>query len=122
MKRELPLNDNAYWATVRAYAKKYKFDGCSGVPDFYRLACDEHDYHYRFGRTIFGDAITQDEADVRMRVVIRHLAKTGLSWHPRSWKHVVGFPMSWWRWAALSVVGDRAWEEHRAREREIASE
>lgn len=63
-------------------------DGCTGVPDFYKSCCDEHDEHYST------HDITRSEADQRFRDCIQQQSKLGkLS------------PLSWWRWAAVRSFG-----------------
>lgn len=61
------INDlhKAYWRLVRRRAQELGSDGCSGVPDFYVLACMEHDIHYRTGRRLCGKTLTRREADAR---------------------------------------------------------
>lgn len=100
MKRlPLPSQDISYWKRVREIAEAEGFDGCTGVPDFYLPACDEHDYHYKYHVTLYGDSINQEEADDRFKLVIQDLSP-----------FKVRSPMSWWRWAALRVVGGFAWK------------
>lgn len=101
-----PLKETEfYWLQIRRWAKKVKSDGCSGVPDFYRDACLEHDYHYANAKTWYGDPVTRAQADARFRKVIQ-------------WKSPFGIfsPMSWWRWAGLRLFGEAAWEAHRLKE------
>lgn len=97
-KLPLPGQDEDYWATMIGIAETRKFDGCTGVPDFYLLACIEHDFHYRGHKTFYGDPITQSDADKRFRLVVQSLSVFG-----------VLSPMSWWRWAALRLIGSFAW-------------
>lgn len=100
MTRALPnLSDTAYWERVQQRAAELESDGCSGVPNFYLLACLEHDIHYRTHRTLYDEPITRAEADARFRQVIQMLSVLGqLS------------PMSWWRWAAVRLFGGTSWQ------------
>jgi len=96
--RLLPLEPTYYWEAVRFVARRLGTDHCTGVPDFYRDACDEHDIHYRTHRTLFGDALTRQDADKRFRQVIQFRSKLGKT-----------SPMAWWRWSILRLAGRRAW-------------
>lgn len=92
--RFVPARDSYYWVKVRRRAKELKSDGCTGVAEFYQDACFEHDIHWRTGYTLGGDRITTRQANMRFRRVIQDRSPFGLL-----------SPMSWWRWAAVSVVG-----------------
>lgn len=89
-----------YWARVVDRAKELGSDGCSGVPDFYLLGCLEHDVHYRTHKRIDGTSITRSEADAALRSYIQEHSPFG-----------VFSPMAWWRWAAVRLLGRRAWGE-----------
>jgi hypothetical protein len=68
----LPGRDNkSYWAAVRRRAAELGSDGCTKSPDFDLDPCLEHDVHWRTGRTIFGDPITECEANNRFRQMLR---------------------------------------------------
>ena len=84
---------------MRKKASQLNADGCSGVPDFYLDACLEHDIHYRTHAWVNGDPIFNSEADTRLRRVIQSRSLFG-----------VLSPMSWWRWAGVSLFANRAWE------------
>lgn len=98
-------DDHEYWQAITAWALVHS-DGCSGVADIYIRACWEHDYHYRFGRTLSGAPISRRQADARFRQVIQELSPAG-----------VLSPVSWWRWAGLRLAGWKAWNGHRNREK-----
>jgi len=87
-----------YREWVRYRAAKLKADGCTGVPDFYRDGCLEHDLAYRLHRDSMDLPITKAEADRRFRWYIQHHSWFGLC-----------SPMSWWRWAAVKWFGNKAW-------------
>lgn len=92
--RAVPPRNDLYWHQIRVLAARLDSDGCTGVADFYLDACLEHDVHWRTGKTIYGDRISTRESNARFRRVIQDRSPFGrLS------------PMSWWRWAAVSVVG-----------------
>lgn len=96
--------DSSYWKGIRKWAALYS-DGCSGVADFYQDACLEHDYHYRYARTVDGRLITRAQADARFRRVVQA-------------KSILGCfsPMAIWRWIGLRLAAEAAWENHRQRE------
>ena len=97
-------DDNDYWALIEQWAHEYS-DGCTGVPDFYVEACWEHDYHFRYGVTLFGDVITFNEANDRFRQAIQ--MRSRLRWFS---------PLSWTRYLGVSTpFGRKLWDEHRAR-------
>jgi hypothetical protein len=103
--RKLPgLEDKTYWHVIKWWSENGdpKSDGCSGVKDWYVEACWEHDFHYRYGKTIYGDPITFDEANQRFRESMQMRSKLKRF-----------SPLSWWRWAAVSYVGRIAWEKSR---------
>lgn len=87
----LPANSE-YWDHVRFVATQLHSDGCTGVPEFYRDACLEHDIHWRTGRTTFDDTITTAEANTRFRRVIQSRSRLGRC-----------SPLSWWRYAGVTI-------------------
>lgn len=93
--------DNAwYWRTVGHIAKAIKSDGCTGVPDFYKKSCLEHDIHTRCHTTIWGTPITEDDA---AWVLHRRIQQ----WSMFGWFS----PMSWWRWWVLHRFVHGPWNE-----------
>ena len=92
--------DEAYWEQVRAVADEIESDGCSKVPDFYGIACAEHDIHYRLHHRLDGSPITKAEADWEFRQAIQSHSKLGRF-----------SPMSWWRWLGVKWFGQKAWED-----------
>lgn len=86
--------DKNYWVKVYEVAKELNSDGCTGVRDYYINCCYDHDIAYRTGKTIYGKPISKREADKRFRQCIQSRSKLG-----------VFSPMSWWRWAAVSLFG-----------------
>src|SRR5689334_16124098 len=89
--------DEAYWGVVKEKARELQSDGCSVVPDFYVLACYEHDIHYRTHKTVYGDELTKEEADYLLGQRIRQLAWKNLSLNPVALWNILAFPMSIWR-------------------------
>lgn len=87
-------SDPEYELSVRTQAVFNGTDGCTGVPDFYKLGCYEHDIGYATGKDPIGNPITKKECDKRFRWYIQMKSPFG-----------VLSPMSWWRWAAVSVLG-----------------
>lgn len=99
-----------YRHAVQAAAVAVDSDHCTGVPDWYRDACDEHDVHYRTHARLDGRPIRRARADWLLGRRIRVLAREGLSWEPWSWQHVIGYVgVSWWRYAVVRLVGRAAW-------------
>ncbi len=104
-KPNLPGKENkVYWDLVRWWATTYKSDGCSGVPDFYLEACQEHDLHYRYAQTLYGEPLTFEDANARFRKVIQ--MKSKLRWFS---------PLSWIRFAGVKFFGKHIWDRHRGR-------
>ena len=101
-----PASDRAYWARVREAAGWLESDGCTGVPDFYRDACLEHDVHYRVHHTIFGEPISRREADWRLRLAIEDRSMLGSF-----------SPMALWRWAGVRWLAGTAWKSTTSHER-----
>lgn len=103
---QLPhINDRVYWDNIAAWAARFS-DGCSGVADIYVRACWEHDYHYRYARTLKGAPISRQVADQRLRDVIQALSPA----------HRISV-VSWVRWLGVRAFGWWAWNGHRAAER-----
>jgi hypothetical protein len=89
----------AYRELVRRRARELDSDGCSGVPDFYRDACLEHDIHYRTGRTLSGVPLTRAKADAIFRKRIQQMSVLG-----------VLSPVALWRWAGVRLFGGSSWQ------------
>ena len=101
---KLPGKENqAYWRALAGWAKDNS-DGCTGVKDIYIHACWEHDFHYRYAVTLFGEPITFNEANARFRQVIQGSSK--LKWFS---------PISWIRFAGVKMFGKPIWDRHRER-------
>lgn len=101
-----------YLKWVREEAKKINSDGCSGVPDFHKDCCLEHDLAYFWGRDpieayklssgphedgvlwSLAGKITRSEADARFR-------------------KCQGDLMGFWRWLGVRIGGRFAWNNHR---------
>ena len=94
--------DARYWQQVRNVADMMGSDGCTGVADFFKDCCLEHDIHYRTGKTITGAIITRRQADALFRQCMQERSKLGRY-----------SPMSWWRWAAVRLLGRTRWEGER---------
>jgi hypothetical protein len=88
LEEDQPLN--TYWYLVRQIAATLNSDGCSGVPEFHSDCCLEHDIHWRTGRTIDGEAITDMQANRRF-------------WYCNAVKSRFGrwSPMAAWRFAGV---------------------
>lgn len=99
--------EEAYYQWVRAEAEKLGADGCTGVPDFHRDCCLEHDLAYRTGmdpRAAFESgqwalSISRAEADARFRTC--NQKRSLLGWFA---------PMAWWRWAAVRLLAAKAFK------------
>lgn len=92
-----PPSDRDYWDVIVVWGKKWT-DGCTGVKDWYVEACYEHDFHYTYRKTLWGDPLTRDEADSRFREQIQ--ARSPFKRFS---------PMSWWRYLAVRRLGDGLW-------------
>jgi len=84
------------WELVEVYVKS---DGCTGVIDFKRKACIEHDFYFRTHHDFEGKAISFMDANKRFRIRMQRLSRFG-----------VISPLAWWRWAAVCVFARSAWE------------
>lgn len=84
---------------IERKAKELDSDGCTGVPDFYVIACWWHDICYRTHCDFNGQPVTKREADTILRWSIQHESTFGrLS------------PMAFWRHQAMaSKCSMRAW-------------
>lgn len=97
--------DGTYWSVIERWAKDYGSDGCTKSPDLRWCihGCWEHDFHHRYGVTLYGERISFEETNVRFRQVIQMWAP--LHWFsPTSW--------SYW-WAVSSPMGRKLWDNHR---------
>jgi hypothetical protein len=75
-------------------AREIGGDGCTGVRDWWRHCCDEHDVYYRTGADLEGQPVSRAEADARFRRCIQASTPLGI-WHP----------ISWTRWIGVRVLG-----------------
>lgn len=91
--------NKSYWGDVAIRSAFLRSDGCSGVPDFYRWSCMEHDIHYRTHKMLDGVELTKEIADYIFRRRIQQ----------KSWFCKLS-PMSWWRWLAVKHFGQKAWD------------
>lgn len=91
-----------YWQRVKEYAAALKGDGCTSVPDLtYRRCCDEHDIHYRTGKTLAGKPITRAQADARLFACMK---RTGVT--PVVGRLIVPAVF----WLGVRLFGGRAWK------------
>jgi hypothetical protein len=93
--------DKPYWSDVYTCAMAVDTDGCSGVADWLKWTCWEHDYHYRRHRMIFGRPLTRAEADKIFRVRIQQGSGFG-----------VLSPIAWLRWLGVRLFGGNAWRQN----------
>ena len=84
-----------YRDRVRQAATALGTDHCSGVPDFYSDACDEHDIHSRTHRTLDGDLLDKQSAATIFKQRIQSMSRFG------RWS-----PMAQWRYWALCWADD----------------
>lgn len=89
------------WDKVKSMAAALKGDGCTASPDLaYTRCCDEHDIHYRTGKTINGKPITRAQSDAQLRECMKRAGKTP----------VVGrWLLPWVYWSAVRLFGRQAW-------------
>lgn len=83
-----------YWRRVRARAAALGSDGCTGVPDWHRDCCLEHDVHERTGMDIHGQAISPAESDARFHECLRQRSPFSW-WSPLAWAYWGGVRL--WR-------------------------
>jgi hypothetical protein len=50
-------DDDQYWQAIERRAKELRTDGCSGLVQWYRKFCWEHDIHYRTHEMLDGTTI-----------------------------------------------------------------
>lgn len=92
------LDDPLYRQAVWTLGRRLGSDGCTGVADWYLIACYDHDIAYRTGLTLDGRPLTRAEADRRFRWAIQHESRLGRL-----------APMAWWRWIGVRLFGYFAW-------------
>ena len=85
--------DREYWSGVHTLASTLKSDGCTGVPDWFKWTCLEHDCHYRTHQSLSGSPLSKEDADYILRVRIQQCDMSILKW-----------PISWIRWFGVAVV------------------
>ena len=91
----MTLNES-YWQRITERAGKLGSDGCTGVPEWRKHCCIEHDMHYRTGMTITGVAINRQEADAVFWECNRRAS-------PFSFYS----PFALWRWAGVRIWARR---------------
>lgn len=87
------------WKLVRHYTRS---DGCTKVIDIFTRACWEHDFYNRTHHDFEGKVITFAEANCRFRRRIQRLSRLG-----------VFSLVSWWRWAGVSILGRKYWDQRK---------
>ncbi len=88
----------SYREELEAWGASVGSDGCTAVPEFYRVCCLEHDHAYVTGQTMRGRIVSKYEADQRFRDCIQ--VNSTFRW---------ASPMSWWRWLAVHTFGGGVW-------------
>lgn len=107
MRKVPPLEDLKFWAEVEHQAKVLNSDGCTAVTDFRIECCWRHDIAYSTGKDVDGLPISKKEADalfrecIQSRSPLRHIGLQKLS------------PMSWIRWAGVSLFGRGIWKNQK---------
>ena len=101
-----PEKDPLYRAWLERWAKEVKSDCCTGVPDFNRLCCLQHDYCYQThtdpreafkGKTV---PMTRSQSDALFRQCNQE----------ESFFKKLS-PMALWRWAGVRIGGRCAWNK-----------
>lgn len=64
-------DDDEYWSAVERRALELNTDGCSGLLQWFRRFCWEHDIHYRTHKTLDGKKIGKWRSD--WKFLWRHL-------------------------------------------------
>lgn len=112
-----------YWDFIKEEAAAIKSDGCTKVIDFHKACCWEHDLSYYWARCprdayrlcqngtadywLGAKVIKRADADSRLRKCYQQKSFAD------------GFSiLAWTRWMGTRLGGRRAWNKHRARERE----
>jgi hypothetical protein len=89
-------DDEKYWQEVERRAKELHTDGCSGLVQWYKKFCYEHDIHYRTHQMLDGTPIGKWMADAIFAWRQMNMSPTGAA---------VGVT----RWVGLTVAGWFAW-------------
>lgn len=95
------LDEPDYRMGVRQRAAELGSDGCTGVPDWYVIACLDHDIAYRTHATIGREPLTRAEADQRLQWAIQHESPLGRF-----------SPMAQWRRWGVRLFGGSAWDTY----------
>mgnify|MGYP001576064033 CR=1 FL=1 len=109
MTAQVPDWTAPYRAMIRQVAAALGTDHCTGIPDFYADACDEHDLHARTHRTVEGEWLTKNDAALIFKQRIQAMSRFGrwspmahwrywaLRWASRYWQHTnVDLANNWW--------------------------
>lgn len=95
----------AYKEWVQSEAAKIKSDGCTGVPDFHKDCCFEHDLAYYYGRDPRAAFVTKSWSLA---------AKISRSETDARFRECQGDLMGIWRWIFMKAGGSwLAWRRHR---------
>lgn len=89
-------NDEEYWQEVERRALELRTDGCSGLLQWFKRYCYEHDIHYRTHKTLDGMPIGKWKSDAIF-----------------AWRHIQDSPIAAGtgiiRWLGLTAAGWKAW-------------
>jgi hypothetical protein len=91
------LRDDAeYWEAVERRAKELRTDGCSGLLQWYKKFCYEHDIHYRTHQMLDGTPIGKWKSDVIFAWRHVNMSPTGAAVGVTRW---FGLTFGgWWSW------------------------
>ncbi len=100
------------WHLVWSYIRS---DFCTGVIDFMKWACVEHDYYFRTHTDFSGKVIGFMEANRRFLVRMIYLSnpfRESQNIALNAFGSLIGHAnlMAWWRWAYVCLFTRRVWD------------
>lgn len=104
---------NAYWEWVKEQALLIKTDGCTGVIDFRKHCCYEHDLGYFYGRDprhafACRNTLISPDRDVEAWTLAAKISRSEADARFRQCN-----PIAKWRWIGVRLGGWNAWRKHR---------
>lgn len=114
---------DSYWDFIEDEAALIHTDGCSKVSGAYRKHCRVHDLAYYYGVDPVDAYRQYQEGEPEYWLIARRITKADADAAFRRGiqsDSPAGFfsPLAAWRWLGLKLAGRKAWDTHRARERQ----